>query len=99
MAASHDRQNEEVDVLQAELVTVEVKIAQLLVKRVQLNESIAAAKHRAEEIDLQLEQEQYNRKERAWHFILLDANATRIKVKDVVRQLNLENLSLALSNL
>lgn len=57
MAASHDRQGEEVVALQVALATTEVKITQLQVKRELLNKSIAAAKHRAQELDLQLEQE------------------------------------------
>lgn len=62
MATSRDRQSEKVDALQAELATVD----QLQANRASLGESIVAAKHHVEEIDLQLEQEQHNREERSW---------------------------------
>lgn len=65
MAASRDCQSEEVDASQAELATIDAEIAKLQAKRALLGESIATAKHRVEEIDLQLEQQQCNRGERS----------------------------------
>lgn len=85
MVASRDRKAEEVDALQAELVTVEAEIARLQAKKTLRDESIVAAQQRVEEMNLQMEQDQREREERSWQFILPKANATRIKIKEIVR--------------
>lgn len=96
--ATCDHQAREADALRAKLVTVEAEIARFQVHKAFFDECLRVVQHRVEEITLQMEQEQRECEEQSRQFVLPKTNAARIKVKETVHQIILDEMYIFLNH-